>query len=223
VLLRERKGRVGRQGLSRARRGVPRWPAAVALLAIGASYIVLSEYVTLGPRVWLPGLVTILVVPLLSAQAWGRYRLARAISLVLLGVVTASVVLRVFFLVSTLPGRGASGLSVLVDSTLIWLSNVVTFAVWYWEIDSGALAEHRVDTRAGEDFLFPQDQQGGRENTGWSPGFLDYLFVAFNTSMAFSPTDTAVLSRRAKVLTVVQSLLSLVVVLVLVGWAVDAL
>jgi uncharacterized membrane protein len=215
---------VGRQGLSRTRRGVPRWPAAVALLAIGASYIVLSEYVTLGPRVWLPGLVAILVVPLLSAQAWGRYRLARTISFVLLGVVTASVVLRVFFLVSTLPERGESGLSVLVDSALIWLSNVVTFAVWYWEIDSGALAEHRVDARAGKDFLFPQDQQrGGREDTGWSPGFLDYLFVAFNTSMAFSPTDTAVLSRRAKVLTVVQSLLSLVVVLVLVGWAVDAL
>jgi uncharacterized membrane protein len=214
---------VGRQGLSRTRRGVPRWPAAVALLAIAASYIVLSEYVTLGPRVWLPGLVTILVVPLLSAQAWGRYRLARAISFVLLGVVTVSVVLRVFFLVSTLPGRGDSGLAVLVDSALIWLSNVVTFAVWYWEIDSGALAEHRVDGQAGEDFLFPQDQRGGREDTGWSPGFLDYLFVAFNTSMAFSPTDTAVLSRRAKVLTVVQSLLSLVVVLVLVGWAVDTL
>ena len=158
---------MGRQGLSRTRRGVPRWPAAVALLAIAASYIVLSEYVTLGPRVWLPGLVTILVVPLLSAQAWGRYRLARAISLVLLGVVTASVVLRVFFLVSTLPGRGASGLSVLVDSALIWLSNVVTFAVWYWEIDSGALAEHRVDTRAGEDSCsLRTSRAGGRTPAG---------------------------------------------------------
>jgi uncharacterized membrane protein len=66
-------------------------------------------------------------------------------------------------------------------------------------------------------------QQDGKEATGWSAGFLDYLFLAFDTSTAFSPTDTAVLSRRAKVLTMVQSLLSLVVVLVLVGWAINTL
>ena len=203
---------------------MPRWPAAVALLAIGASYFVLSEYVMLGPRVWLPGLVTILVVPLLSAQAWGRYRLARAISLVLLGVVTASVVLRVFFLVSTLPGRGESGLSVLVDSALIWLSNVVTFAVWYWEIDGDGPAERTTETHASEDFLFPQmNQQDDKRAIGWTPGFPEYLFVAFTTSSAFGPTDTPVLSRRIKVLTVIQTVLSLVVVIVLVAWAVGTL
>ena len=115
-------------------------------------------------------------------------------------------------------------MSVLVDSALIWVSNVVTFAVWYWEIDSGALAEHRVDGQAGEDFLFPQiAQQDGKRAMGWTPNFLDYLFLAFNTSTAFSPTDTPVLSRRAKILTVVQSLLSLVVLFVLVGWAVNTL
>jgi hypothetical protein len=78
---------------------------------------------------------------------------------------------------------------------LIWVSNVVTFAVWYREIDSGTLAGHGVHPRAGEDFLIPQNQQGGREHTGWSPGLLDYLFVAFNTSMEFSPTARAVLIR----------------------------
>jgi uncharacterized membrane protein len=220
----EPRGARGRQVLPRSERGVPRWPAAGALLLIGASYIALSEDVTVGPRAWLPGLMTVLVVPLMSAHARGHYRLARVISFVLLGVATASVGLSVVLLVTTLPGRGASALSVLVDAALIWISNVVTFAVWYWEIDGGGPTERTTDAHASEDYLFPQmAQQKGREATGWAPGFLDYLFLAFNTSAAFSPTDTPVLSRRAKLLTMVQSLLSLVVVLVLVGWAINTL
>lgn len=224
VLIGEGKAGVGRPGLSRAPRGVPRWPAAVALLSIAASYIALSGYVTFGPRVWLPGLMAVLVVPLLIAHAGGRYRLARGIGFVLLVITTASVVLRVFFLVTTLSGRGASALSVLVDAVLIWISTVVTFAVWYWEIDGGGPAERTMDAHASEDFLFPQvDQQDGKRAIGWAPGFLDYLFLAFNTSAAFSPTDTPVLSRRAKVLTMIQSVLSLVVIVVLVGWAINVL
>ena len=221
----EQRGAKGRQRVPpHSHKGVPRWPAAVALLLIGASYIVLSEDVTVGPRVWLPGLMTVLAVPLASAHARGHYRLARGISFVLIGVVTASVVLSVCLLVTTLPGRGASALSVLVDAALIWASNVVTFAVWYWEIDGGGPAERRMDAHTSEDFVFPQlARQEGREVTGWAPGFLDYLFLAFNTSTAFSPTDTPVLSRRAKVLTMVQSVLSLVVILVLVGWAINTL
>jgi uncharacterized membrane protein len=193
-------------------------------LAIGASYIALSEEVTVGPRAWLPGLMTVLVVPLMGAHARGHYRLARRISFVLIVVVTLSVALSVFLLVTTLPGREPSALSVLADAALIWMSNVVTFTVWYWEIDGGGPAERRMDLHTSEDFQFPQmAEQDGKEAAGWSPEFLDYLFLAFNTSTAFSPTDTAVLSHRAKVLTMVQSLLSLVIVLVLVGWAINAL
>jgi len=137
---------------------------------------------------------------------------------------TASVVLRVFFLVTTLPGRGASAFSVLIDAVVIWVSTVVTFAVWYWEIDGGGPANRAMGAYASKDFLFPQiDQQDGKSAIGWVPSFLDYLFLAFNTSAAFSPTDTPVLSRRAKILTVVQSVLSLVVLFVLVGWVVNAL
>jgi uncharacterized membrane protein len=203
---------------------VPRWPAAIAFLVIGASYVALSGYVKVGPPVWLPGLTALLIVPLMSAHTRGHYRLARGISFVLIGMVTVSVALSVFLLISTLPGRGATASSVLVDAALIWVCNVVTFAVWYWEIDGGGPAERRMDSHASEDFLFPQmDQQEGREAVDWAPGFLDYLFLAFNTSAAFSPTDTPVLSRRAKVLTMVQSVLSLVVVIVLVGWAINAL
>ncbi len=215
---------MGRQRLSPTQRGVPRWPAAVALLSIGVSYVALSGYVAFGPRAWLPGFMSVLLVPLLVAHAKGHYRLARGIGFVLLIVTTASVILRVFFLVSTISARGASASSVLVDAILIWVSTVVTFAVWYWEIDGGGPAERRMDAHASEDFLFPQmDQQDGKRAVGWAPGFLDYLFLAFNTSAAFSPTDTPVLSRRAKFLTMVQSVLSLIVIVVLVGWALNVL
>jgi uncharacterized membrane protein len=123
-----------------------------------------------------------------------------------------------------LSGRGASGFSVLIDAVLIWFSNVIAFAVWYWEIDGGGPANRTMDTHASEDFMFPQvDQQGGKRAIGWAPSFLDYLFLAFTTSTAYSPTDTPVLSRRAKILTIGQSALSPVVLLVLVGWAVNTL
>ena len=122
VLVRERTGRAWTGKNVLALGGVPRWPAAVALLSIGASYLALSDYVTFGPRLWLPGLLTVLVVALLSAHARGRYHLARRISFVLLGVMTASLILRVFFLLTTLSGRGASAFLVLVDAVLIWVS-----------------------------------------------------------------------------------------------------
>jgi hypothetical protein len=214
---------VGRRGLVRTLRGVGRWPGAVSLLSIGASYLALSDYVTVVPRLWLPALMTALVVALLSAHAGGRYHLVRTISCVLLGIVTVSLVLREFFLVSTLSERGASAFSVLVDAVLIWVGTVVAFAVWYWEIDGGAPDERTTGTHASEDFLFPQmDQQDSMRAIGWTPGFLDYLFVSFTTSTTFGPTDTPVLSGRVKILTVIQAqaVLSLVVVIVLVAWAV---
>jgi uncharacterized membrane protein len=196
----------------------------VALLSIAASYLALSDYVTIVPRYWLPGLMAMSVAVLLIAQARGRDRLARAIVFVILGIVTASLVLREIFLVTTLSGRGMAAFSVLVDAVLIWVSTVVTFAVWYWEIDGGGPDEHTTGTHASEDFLFPQmDRNDGERAVGWSPGFLDYLFVAFTTSSAFGPTDTPVLSGRVKILTVIQTVLSLVVVIVLVAWAVGTL
>jgi uncharacterized membrane protein len=215
---------VDRREASDVRRGVPRWPGAVALLSIAASYSALSDYVRVLPRFWLPVFMAMSVAVLLTVHARGRHRLARTISFVLLGLVTASLVLREVFLVTTLSGRGASAFSVLVDAVLIWVSTVVTFAVWYWEIDGEGPTERTTETHTSEDLLFPQmDQNNGETAIGWSPGFLDYLFVAFTTSSAFGPTDTPVLSGRVKILTVIQTVLSLVVVIVLVAWAVGTL
>ena len=153
---------MGRQGLSDTRRGLPRSPGAVALLSIGASYLALSDYVTVIPRFWLPGLMAMLVVVLLIAHTRGRYRLARTISFVLLGVVSASLVLREFFLVTTLSGRGASAFSVLVDAVLIWVSTIVTFAaVVLGDRRRRAGRAYQGDSRQ-RGLLVPSDRSAGR-------------------------------------------------------------
>jgi uncharacterized membrane protein len=213
----------GRAGKNGQLAGAPRWPAAVALLAVGAVYAAVSSGLTLGPRPLVPVIILLLVVALMSAHLGGRHRLARRFALVLVALVSAAVAGSAVLLIGASLGGGTPAPARLGDSAFIWAMNVVTFAVWYWEIDGGGPARRRRDRHASEDFLFPQIARGGNEARGWSPGFVDYLFLAFNTSTAFSPTDTAILSRRAKVLTMAQSLISLAVVAVLIGRAVNTL
>jgi hypothetical protein len=205
------------------RTGVPRWPAAVALLAVGALYAVLSDGLTLGPRAFLPGLVVVLLVPLMTAHLRGSLLLARILGFGVTGLVTVAIVVSAFLLVSSALRVGTSAPALLRDAALLWIINVATFSVWYWETDGGGPARRHREGHRSEDFLFPQMNLGGGVARGWSPGFLDYLFLAFNTSTAFSPTDTAVLSRRAKVLMMMQALLSLVILAVLVSRAINAL
>ena len=212
-----------RDGARPDRNGLPRWPAAVALLAVGALYAVLSEGLTLGPRAFLLGLVAVLLVPLLSAHLRGSHRLARGLGFGVVGLVTVAVAASVFLLVSSSLGGGTSAPVLLQDAALLWVINLVTFAVWYWEIDGGGPAQRSRDGHTSEDFLFPQMNIEDKTAREWSPGFLDYLFLAFNTSTAFSPTDTAFLSQRTKVLMMVQALLSLLVLAVLVSRAINTL
>jgi uncharacterized membrane protein len=193
------------------------------LLAIGALYGVLSDGLTLGPRVFLLGLVAVLLVPLLTAHLRGSHRLARGFAFGVIGVVTVAVVASVFLLVSSSLGGAMSAPALLRDAALLWAINVTTFAVWYWEIDGGGPEQRHREGHVSGDFLFPQMNLGDKAARTWSPGFLDYLFLAFNTSTAFSPTDTAFLSRRAKVLMMVQALLSLLILAVLVSRAINAL
>jgi hypothetical protein len=212
-----------RNGARPSQSGLPRWPAAVALLTVGALYAVLSDGLTLGPRAFLLGLVAVLLVPLLSAHLRGSHRLARGFGFGVIGLVTVAVVGSTFLLVSSSLGSGTSAPALLRDAALLWIINVVTFAVWYWEIDGGGPAQRRREGHVSQDFLFPQMNLGDKFARDWSPGFLDYLFLAFNTSTAFSPTDTAFLGRWAKVLMMVQALLSLLILAVLVSRAINTL
>ncbi len=206
------------------RRGVPRWPAVVAAVTMSLLYSVLPSRLRIGPVWLLPVIVFALVTLAAGARRRGYHDLTHKLGLALTLMVTLAVVLSAFLLVARLPGVKMPAADLLRESGLIWLTNILVFALWYWEIDGGGPAMRRRDRHASTDFLFPQMQRrddGSAQN--WAPGLLDYLFLAFNTSTAFSPTDTLVLSPRAKVLMMCQSLISLVVIAVLAARAINTL
>jgi hypothetical protein len=203
---------------------IPRWPALLAILALGGLFLLLPERYTVGPRWTVLLAMLVLLAPLIGSRRLGYHRLARVLAVGVPIVLTLAVMSSAALLLSQLPGGGTAPLTLLREAGLIWVANVITFALWYWEIDGGGPQIRQPGRHASTDFLFPQQQQDDDGVVeGWSPGFLDYLFVAFNTSTAFSPTDTLVLSRRMKGLMMTQSILSLVVIAVLAARAINTL
>ncbi len=204
--------------------GVPRWPATVALLIVGALFLFVSDGLTIGPS-WGPlAIVTIVLIPLTLASLRGRHGLRRQLTFAVLALLTAAVVVSTFYLFQQLLRGRLPAEALLQGAGAVWAANVVVFALWYWEIDGGGPAQRRSDAHVSSDFLFPQLQvAGGRLSEGWAPGFLDYTFLAFNTSTAFSPTDTLTLSRRAKVLMMIQTVVSLLTIVVLAARAINTL
>jgi hypothetical protein len=206
-----------------AAKGVPRWPATVALLAVGVLLALVSSQLTLGPS-WLPlAVILVLSVPLTIASLWGRREWRRMISLIALVTITVAVAAAAIILIRQLLQGSVDASYLLSGAGAIWAANLLTFSIWYWEIDGGGPSERSRDGHVSTDFLFPQMQIGDGTVKGWWLGFIDYMFVAFNASTAFSPTDTLILSRRAKVLMMVQSLISAVTVVVIAARAINTL
>ena len=207
----------------------PRWPALIAVLAVGGLYLALPPGLTSGPRWIFPTLVGLLLVPTVISHRVGRHHLNRLLGFSVTSLVTAQMVLSVALLIAALPSHREAPDALLVSAASLWTTNILVFALWYWRLDAGG--PHGRDARVRHTsgaFLFPQMTLSpeGKLASGvdrWSPNFVDYLFLAFNTSTAFSPTDTAVLSRWAKILTMIQALISLTVLAVLAARAVNIL
>lgn len=205
----------------------PRWPALVAALAAGGLYAALPAELAARPRWLMPLLVAVMLVPTVLTHRAGRHNLNRlfgfAIEVVLAAMMVWSLGLLIYGLITHCAAPGV----LLRSAALLWATNVLVFALWYWRLDGGG--PHCRDSRPGHTdgaFLFPQMTRDGAAASverNWSPRFIDYLFVAFNTSTAFSPTDVPILSRWAKVLVLLQSLISLTTVAILVGRAVNIL
>jgi uncharacterized membrane protein len=206
----------GGHGESDSVRRLPRWPGAASLLVIGVVYAVLREDLRVAPSFLLLVLMAVLLAPLFYAELRGRHHMSHLLGLALATLATAAVGTSVLLLVVVLSTQPVPPATALRDAGLIWFANTVTFAVWYWEIDEGGPGKRHSDAHNSEDFQFPQDQDGA---SGWSPDFVDYLFLAFNQSTAFGPTDTSVMSKRAKILSMVQALFSLLIIAVVVARA----
>ena len=212
-------------------RGVrePRWPAAVAVGAVAGLSVALAPGLSVGPPWLFPTVVGVLLVPSIILHRIGSHHIDRVLGFITTAVLTAELIASLIRLVTALPSHRESPPALLVSAASIWTSNVLVFALWYWRLDAGG--PHGRETREGHAagaFLFPQmtllpEVKAAAEQVSWSPNFLDYLFLAFNTSTAFSPTDTPVLARWGKALMMLQSIISLTVLVVLAARAVNIL
>jgi hypothetical protein len=202
----------------------PRWPAVVALLAVGGLYLALPDPLTPGPNWLLLALLAAVEAPGLVFHRLGRQRVTRALGLIASSLITAALVWSLAALIEKLLSHRELPITLLRGAVALWFSNILVFAAWYWRLDAGG--PHQRDRRPGHTegaFLFPQMVLPKHGQRGWSPGFVDYLFLAFNTSTAFSPTDVPVLSRWAKGLMMLQSLISLGTIAILAARAVNIL
>jgi hypothetical protein len=204
----------------------PRLPAVIALLAVGGIYTALPPFLTLGPRWLLLAVVGILLIPTLISHRTGHHELNRVLGYVISAAITLALVLSLILLIRALPTQAEAAPELLRSAGALWLTNILVFALWYWRLDAGGpLQRDRRGTHTEGAFLFPQMTEYSKTaaENNWSPRFVDYLFIAFNTSTAFSPSDTPVLSRWAKVLTMLQSAISLIIIALLASRAIGIL
>jgi hypothetical protein len=207
----------------------PRWPALVAGLGIGVLFYLMPEALTVGPG-WLPlALIAAMFIPAKVFHQRGSLQLNDIFAYAGLIVTTIALASSLILLILRLPKHIDAPGELLQAAAELWLSNILLFASWYWRLDSGGPNERdrRHSHQAGA-FLFPQMtlSEELRKALGqhpWNPGFVDYLFLAFNTSTAFSPTDVPVLTRWAKVMMIIQSSISLASLALVAARAVNIL
>ena len=219
------------------------WIARGAILVTAALNGFLINNLTPFPW-WLASAIEVaLLVPLSVATAWTHNRMRnvtsehhwmrihhhrriiRRAALVLTAIITLINFQALFAVLHALlyGAKGTTGQSLLIDALNIWLTNVVVFALWFWNIDGGGPAVRGLAKRTMADFMFPQTSADCPGSQGWTPGFFDYVFVSFTNATAFSPTDTMPLSVRVKLLFMVESSASLLTVGLVAARAVNIL
>jgi len=208
----------------------PRWPATLAVLTALVLYYTLPERLTPGPGWLVPALELAVIVPLnLTAPRITPSHVRRMIAIFLFAAITAANLIALILLVQELlrgrvpAGHGElDGRTLIIASLHIWLTNVIIFGLWYWELDRGGPSQRAKRRRRQPDFLFPQ-MITPEADPHWGPGLLDYLYVSLTNSTAFSPTDTPPLTPWAKALMLVQALASLLTLVLVAARAVNIL
>lgn len=206
----------------------PRWPVLLAILSCGGLNWLLPESISAGPGWIVVALAGVL--GLCSMLTVGRNETVHLIfAYGTQAVVTLSLAFAVVTLLTDVLAHKAKAEDLLQGAAGIWALNVLVFATWYWRLDAGGPVQRRQHHTYREGaFLFPQatlskEARETMEIDNWHPQFLDYLFVSFNTSTAFSPTDCPVLSRWAKAMMMLQSLIALTSIALVAARAVNIL
>ncbi|MDA8263089.1 MAG: hypothetical protein M0Z47_09690 [Actinomycetota bacterium] len=190
-------------------------------------YLVLPQRLVLGPRWFMPALELGLLIPLTLSSPYrddAETKVLRYLAIVVIGLLNLANAASVWFLVhDLLAGGKTSGTELVYSAIAIWLTNVIVFGLWFWELDRGGPAARSAGRKHWPAFLFPQMVQAGLADPSWSPAFLDYLYVSFTNATAFSPTDTMPLTSTAKALMTAESLVSVITVVMVAGRAVNIL
>jgi uncharacterized membrane protein len=198
----------------------------VVLAAIGLD-VSLPSKLTPGPVWLLPGVELLLLAGLIATRRdpeLRRHPRRRQVSLLMIALVSAvnvfSLALEVHYL---LHGGHESGHRLILAGSELWVTNVLLFGLWYWQLDRGGPMARRIGPDGRPDFLFPQMATPELHDDEWRPGLIDYLYVSFTNATAFSPTDAMPLTESAKVLMSLQALVALVTVGLVVARAVNIL
>ena len=202
----------------------PRWPAFIAMLAAAGVYLALPEPLSFGPSWLLLAIIVLLMIPMVISHRRGDFKVTRVLTFAANGIITLAMIASLVLLVQGIPKHLETPQALLRSAIALWITNILIFALWYWKLDAGGPLRARRPRWHGYHVIpFSPDDAGNGLNASWKPQFVDYLFLAFNTSTAFSPTDTAVLSRWAKLGTMLQSLISLTIIALLAARAVNIL
>jgi uncharacterized membrane protein len=208
-------------------RGESFWPAQLTVLATVVVQLALPQRLTAGPTWLIPAVETTLLVGLSLAtphQLVREHPRRRRATLAITALVSGANVFSLVELTHYLLHHDVSNGSELIGAgVLIWLTNFLIFALWYWELDRGGPGRRAAGHDAAPDFLFPQMSDDRIEPLDWRPRFIDYLYVSLTNNTAFSPTDTMPLTPMAKSVMGVQSLVSVVTVGLIVSRAVNIL
>jgi hypothetical protein len=214
-----------------------RWEAAPAVVVVMGAQLLLAlvskaQGWTLPGLAWWVWLIPLVAeVPLLllltlerprrRLEQAGRRRMAVVSALALISV--ANALLLVGLVASLVRGHTSSGQELLLEGSAVWGTNVVVFALWFWILDRGGPVRRRRPDPPPPDFQFPQTENPQFAEPGWHPHFVDYVYVSFTNSIAFSPTDAMPLTRPAKLLMLSGSAISALTVLLVAARAVNIL
>lgn len=206
-----------------------RWRPAVAIVAVQALLAVLPERFRLLPY-WLPYAVTAaLLLPMIAvgftgASRWLRIERAALLTFFPIAQALMMVALWRLYIVIAYRSNEVEGVWLLSSSVALWIVNIITFSLFYWQLDRGGPEARKNNAGVKPDWLFAQDGAPAiAVPANWRPTFPDYLFLGFTTATAFSPTDALPLTVRAKMLMMLESTISLVTIVLVAARAINIL
>jgi hypothetical protein len=206
-----------------------RWPPTLVILVVLFLLAVLPGHVYMMP-VWVSYLATLAVLVSMAAVALTKgniiwLRIERAMIILLATIYVANTIAELADMIGfiTLHPSGQNAFSLLSSSVAIWVANVLTFSLLYWQIDRGGPYALGSNVSVKPDWVFPQPATPEDLPPDWRPLFLDYLYLGYNTATAFSPTDALPLTHRAKMLMMIESTISLLTMVIVLSHAINVL